>query len=228
MILVTCSMQLLKRRDGQALILFALIVGALMVSLIATILITVNEFTKDISDLKVRIDSYQATIEISQIVQNAMSAGKYYPTCVSPSGTLTPLMVGSIALCMPTTACAGQQRYCVDKSVAPFNVTNYQGPFKILKETDVARKESPGIQLSFFPQAEAQSMNTGAWMPVLSTVPTATIGIRTCAATDTCVFCGGPTKNSNCFRVHICKNRLTSCPAVGDYFEAIVAINFQK
>ncbi|NUN05049.1 MAG: hypothetical protein HUU57_04735 [Bdellovibrio sp.] len=210
-------------KKGQSVILFCLILSAVIVILLGSIMISLQSFNKGVTRLKTRILGYQATVQISQIIQQGFTTAVKYPTCVvPPTSNLVPIMVAGKLLCLPADEiCINNQfRYCVAKS-SGYLISKHT-PHE--SEDIFAQTKSPfHFDFSFLPMAYAQT-KPKVWLPVLSSVPTASIQEAGFDPNKATVCEPAASANANCFKVRICTNGSDSCSNSKDYFEALVAI----
>lgn len=210
-------------KKGQSVLLFCLILSVVIVTLLGSIMISLQSFNKGVTRLKTRILGYQATIQISQIIQQGRATGSKFPSCVvPPSSNLTPVIVDGKLLCLPADKiCINNQfKYCVAKD-SGYMISKYTPT-----EPDdfYAKKISPfHFDFSFLPQAFAQT-KPKVWLPDLSTVPTASIQEAGFDPNKATVCAPAASANAECFKVRICTNGSESCSSSDDYFDALVAI----
>ncbi|HEY1080016.1 MAG TPA: hypothetical protein VGE46_07955, partial [Bdellovibrio sp.] len=88
-------------KRGQSVLLFCLILSVVIVTLLGSIMISIQSFNKGVTRLKTRILGYQATIQIAQVIQQGRSTAKRTPSCVVPTGGLTPVTVNGLLMCLP-------------------------------------------------------------------------------------------------------------------------------
>lgn len=211
-------------KKGQSIILFCLILSAVLLTLLGSIMVSLSRFNKNVTRLKTRILGYQATIQISQIIQQGRSIATKYPTCVvPPSSSLTLVSVGGKPLCLPADKiCVNNQfQYCVAKD------PNYLISKHIPNTSDEiysATRPLFNFDFSLFPKAFAQTKSK-PWFPSITGAPTASIE-ETGFAANKATVCGAPAASSNaeCFKIRICTNGSNTCSDEGDYFNVLVAI----
>lgn len=211
---------------GQSLIMFTLSVAALMAILISTVLITISSLSKEVDRLKVRINTYQVTIQMAQIVQSARDLGQKDTTCTAFTG-LQQVVVSGKHLCMPASVPCIFNRFCLAGAAPSYVITSID---KIEPE-DNFQTSSDGLEVafSFLPKAEAQS-ETISTRASLASAPTSNITTPTCPdSARRCVICTPAAgANAECFKIRICTNFSSSCPSQDNYYEAQIGLVFQK
>lgn len=209
-------------KRGQSVILFCLILSVVIVTLLGSIMISIQTFNKGVTRLKTRILGYQATIQISQVIQQGRSTAKRTPSCAVPG--LTPVSVNALLMCLPANEiCVNNQfRYCLAKSP----------DYLITKEISIESSErsyasffpSFNLDFSLLPKAYAQLSAPKVWLPNLVNPPTASV-LEAGFPADKAAVCG---TNAECFKIRVCTNGSDSCPNTNDYFDTLIAIVTSK
>jgi len=209
---------------GQSVILFCLILSVVIVTLLGSIMISIQSFNKGVTRLKTRILGYQATIQISQVIQQGRATAKRTPTCVVPGGGLTPVTANGFLMCLPMDkVCVNNQfRFCIAKNPG-YSITKGT-PVESTEDVYASIFPSFNLDFSFIPKAYAQLTAPKVWLPNLVNPPTASVSEAGFPA-DKAAICGG---NAECFRIRICTNGSDNCPNANDYFDTLVAILTSK
>lgn len=217
------------KNSGQTALIFTLVLGGLLTVLISSVTLSYSNLTKEIEKLRVRIDGYQATVQISQVIQEAFTVATKYPTCSDPSfGTLTLVNTGVQPLCMPTGAVCVNTKFCIAQAGASYMISKIDGstPRQDIFQNVPEKKWS--LKFALINEAQAQNFSN-SWLPNLAGAPVATIGLLPCASTNTCTICApAANANANCYKVRVCTNSSSSCASPDNYFDALVAIVYQK
>lgn len=214
-------------RRGQALLVFCLIMCVILAVLHGSIMAMTEGLNKSVTRLRTRILSYQATIQIAQIVQRAYQGREEFSGCTDPSlGSVQEYTVGGIGFCMPTgSVCVNSQfRYCIAQSGGALVISEYRTD---LEEEVYAAAEPLRFDFSLLPKAYAQAVPK-PWLPSLTGATTTTMNM-TGFDTRLHIHCqGAATPNANCLRLRICTNGSDSCPNIDDYFDTTIAVVFRK
>ena len=213
-------------KKGQSVILFCLILSAVILTLLSSIMLSLNSYNKSVNKLKSRILGYQATVQISQIIQQGYETYKKYPTCTGLGVPTTIVPVGTQYLCLPSAEICieNQFRYCVAKNPNYMISENFE-----YKDDESQVKAEPNFRFdfSFLPKAYAQT-SPRPWLPNLSGAPTADISQAGMAA-NMLVSCEPAAGfNSYCYKIRICTNGSSTCTNADDYYTTVVAIVFQR
>jgi hypothetical protein len=206
--------------------MFALSIAAVMAILISTLLLIIANVEKEVDRARVRINSYQATIQVAQIIQSAWDLAKKDPTCATFSNVQL-LNIAGKRLCMPNTSpgCFSN-RFCIERSVS-YNIAYADTPLNPM----YFENEGPSfaIDISMVPKAYAQA-SAPLLQPPLAAPPTSNVGVPTCPDPgNRCVQCNsGAGYNADCFKVRVCTNNSETCVDRENYYEALIAIVFQK
>ena len=215
---------------GQSLIMFALIIAGVMAILISTVLLSINDLEKEVDRAKVRINSYQATIQVAQILQTALDLGNKDASCALFPGVVR-ITAGGKVLCMPASIPCISLRYCIEGGSPSYNVTaieRIEPPTEMYAESPPWRSFFP-FEISLWPSAQAQA-SVAKLQPTLPSPPSSAVGVPTCPdVAQRCVTCSPAAgANADCFKVRICTNRSTTCTNQENYYEAQLAMVFQK
>lgn len=217
-------------KKGQSILVFCLILAVLLVVLIGSIFIALDNRNQQAVNLKKRILGHHATIQISYILQGAYTAGLKDSTCTDPSlGSVSLFVLTSPPpmrlLCMPPgDICVNNQfRYCIAKDPG-YLISEISAPEA--DETSQTKNQfSFSIDFSILPKANAQSQ---VWLPSLGGAPTAQVQLAGFSA-DKYIKCEPAVNwNSKCFKVRICTNGRSACPNRDDFFETVIAIEVKK
>lgn len=218
---------------GQAVLLINVILGVMFLILLAALLNTYGTLTEGSRLLKIRVHSYQASIQLAQIIQQSFQVAKEDPSCTGSAGlSLKTTSAGSLCLPSGSICVKNQFDFCIATSGGEAMISRYDESLPEPQKDLWAFMDSIQLpDISFFSKAKAQ-INSSFWLPTaaaLAAAPTASIGNLTCPGHEQCTICEtGANPMASCFKVRVCTNGGTSCPNEKNHYETVVAIVNRK
>ena len=205
-------MKLLRSKKGLGIIAFVLVLMVIFMAMLANLTLRFQDINVARERLMTRIEFWQATIQLSQIIRRAYDLGQYpgLPpgSCPVALGVFNPVVVGANTLCLPTTAaglCVDSQ-FCIRAPVGIAAIDHLSPP------SPEPRPTFPMFwDWSFWPKATAQVPEP--YLPPAPALPGSTIDEPLCNAGNPtlCTRCIDPGKNADCFVVDICLNYSMAC-----------------